>query len=76
METTNNVSGTTNKAKRYKTAIIDPPWSREQGGTFGANRPRSIFTWIKLRVGLGIYLRNCTEHVLLGTRGKAPVLCN
>ncbi len=37
--------------------------------------PRSVFTWIKLRVGLGIYLRNCTEHVLLGTCGKAPVLC-
>lgn len=37
--------------------------------------PRSIFTWVKLRVGLGNYLRNCTEHILLGTRGKAPVLC-
>jgi len=37
--------------------------------------PRSIFTWIKLHMGLGNYLRNCTEHVLLGTRGKAPVLC-
>lgn len=37
--------------------------------------PRSVFTWIKLRIGLGVYLRNCTEHVLLGTRGKAPVLC-
>ncbi len=37
---------------------------------------RSIFTWIKLRMGLGVYLRNCTEHILLGTRGKAPVLCN
>lgn len=37
--------------------------------------PRSVFTWIKFRMGLGNYLRNCTEHVLLGTRGKAPVLC-
>lgn len=37
---------------------------------------RSIFTWCKLRLGLGRYLRNCTEHILLGTRGKAPVLCN
>lgn len=36
---------------------------------------RSIFTWCKLRMGLGQYLRNCTEHVLLGSRGKAPVLC-
>lgn len=35
--------------------------------------PRSVFTWIKPRMGLGIYLRNATEHVLLGTRGKAPV---
>ena len=35
---------------------------------------RSVFTWIKPRLGLGIYLRNATEHVLLGTRGKAPVL--
>lgn len=122
MDKINNVSGDTNKARRYKTAIIDPPWTKEQGGTYGANRhyplmplgqiksmpikdlmeedshvwlwvtnatlkdghdvleawgfkPRSVFTWIKLRVGLGVYLRNCTEHVLLGTRGKAPVLC-
>lgn len=37
--------------------------------------PRSVFTWIKLRMGLGNYLRNCTEHILLGTRGKAPVQC-
>ena len=37
-------------------------------------KPRSIFTWIKPRMGLGVYLRNATEHVLLGTRGKAPVL--
>lgn len=35
--------------------------------------PRSIFTWVKPRVGLGTYLRNTTEHCLLGTRGKAPV---
>ena len=28
--------------------------------------PRSIFTWVKLRMGLGVYLRNGTEHVLLG----------
>ena len=35
--------------------------------------PRSPLTWIKPRFGLGNYLRNATEHVLLGTRGKAPV---
>ena len=35
---------------------------------------KSIFTWIKPRLGLGVYLRNCTEHVLFGTRGKAPVM--
>ncbi|MGX7245285.1 MT-A70 family methyltransferase [Enterococcus quebecensis] len=35
--------------------------------------PRSIFTWVKPRLGLGVYLRNCTEHLLLGTRGKAPI---
>ncbi|MFW3578367.1 MT-A70 family methyltransferase [Vagococcus fluvialis] len=35
--------------------------------------PRSIFTWVKPRLGLGNYLRNCTEHLLLGTRGKAPI---
>ena len=38
--------------------------------------PRSVFTWIKPRLGLGNYLRNATEHILLGTRGKAPVLFN
>lgn len=37
--------------------------------------PRSVFTWVKLRMGLGTYLRNCTEHILFGTRGKAPVRC-
>jgi N6-adenosine-specific RNA methylase IME4 len=34
---------------------------------------RSCLTWIKPRIGLGHYLRNQTEHLLLGTRGKAPV---
>ena len=34
---------------------------------------RSCLTWIKPRIGLGAYLRNHTEHLLLGTRGKAPV---
>lgn len=35
--------------------------------------PRSIYTWCKPRLGLGVYLRNCTEHLLLGTKGKAPI---
>ena len=35
--------------------------------------PRSIFTWVKPRMGLGVYLRNASEQLLLGTRGKAPV---
>lgn len=34
---------------------------------------RSPLTWIKFRLGLGVYLRNTTEHLLFGTRGKAPV---
>ncbi|MBU5362646.1 cytosine methyltransferase [Enterococcus raffinosus] len=38
--------------------------------------PRSVFTWVKPRLGLGMYLRNCTEHLLLGTRGKAPIQFN
>jgi len=36
--------------------------------------PRSPLTWVKPRFTLGNYLRNATEHVLFGTRGKAPVL--
>lgn len=35
--------------------------------------PRSPLTWIKPRIGLGQYLRNSTEHLILGTRGRAPV---
>jgi N6-adenosine-specific RNA methylase IME4 len=35
--------------------------------------PRSILTWCKPRLSLGVYLRNATEHLLLGTRGKAPI---
>lgn len=35
--------------------------------------PRSVFTWVKTRMGLGVYLRNVTEHIILGTRGKAPI---
>jgi N6-adenosine-specific RNA methylase IME4 len=35
--------------------------------------PRSVLTWCKPRFTLGNYLRNATEHLLLGTRGNAPV---
>lgn len=35
--------------------------------------PRSPLTWVKPRLGLGVYLRNTTEHMILGTRGRAPV---
>jgi len=35
--------------------------------------PRSPLTWIKPRLGLGNFLRNATEHLILGTRGDAPV---
>lgn len=35
---------------------------------------RSCLTWIKPRFGLGHYLRNQTEHLLLGTKGTTPVL--
>lgn len=36
---------------------------------------RSCLTWVKPGLGLGsYYLRNNTEHLLFGTRGKAPVL--
>ena len=35
--------------------------------------PRSVLTWVKPRFTLGNYLRNATEHLLFGTRGKAPV---
>lgn len=34
---------------------------------------RDPFYWIKPRLGLGNYLRNASETVLFGTRGKAPV---
>lgn len=34
---------------------------------------RSCLTWIKPRFGLGVYLRNQTEHLLLAVRGRAPI---
>ncbi len=37
--------------------------------------PKSILTWLKLRpqLGLGVYLRNDTEHAILGIKGKMPI---
>ncbi|WP_063050058.1 MT-A70 family methyltransferase [Nocardia arthritidis] len=35
--------------------------------------PRAPLTWIKPRLGLGQYLRNMTEHLLYGTRGRVKV---
>ena len=35
--------------------------------------PKSIFTWVKPRLGLGNYLRNCTEQMIFAIRGKAPI---
>ncbi|BDT94159.1 DNA methyltransferase [Nocardia sputorum] len=35
--------------------------------------PRSPLTWVKPRFHLGNYLRNATEHLIFGTRGRAPV---
>lgn len=34
---------------------------------------RSCLTWIKPRFGMGAYLRNQTEHLLFGVRGRAPI---
>lgn len=34
---------------------------------------RTMFHWIKPRMGLGTYLRNASETCLFATRGKAPV---
>jgi len=35
--------------------------------------PRSVFTWVKPRFNLGVYLRNASEHMIFATKGKAPV---
>lgn len=34
---------------------------------------RSLLTWIKPRLGLGSPLRNMSEHVMVGVRGKPVV---
>ena len=37
--------------------------------------PRSIFIWLKPRLGLGVYLRNCAEFVIMSNKGKkSPIL--
>jgi len=36
--------------------------------------PRSLLTWFKPYMGLGVYLRNCTEQLIFATRGRAPIL--
>jgi len=36
--------------------------------------PRSLLTWLKPHLGLGMYLRNCTEQLIFATKGKAPIL--
>lgn len=57
-------------------------WLWVTNGTIGAGLEvmeswgftyRSCLTWIKPYFGLGAHLRNQTEHVMLGTRGKAPI---
>jgi len=53
----------TNASLRYGYEVLEA-WGFE---------PRSVLTWCKPRIGLGVYLRNATEHLLLGTRGSAPV---
>lgn len=37
-------------------------------------KQKTILTWVKPRLGMGTYYRNCTEHVLFGVRPKSPVL--
>ncbi len=34
---------------------------------------KTILTWVKPRMGLGRWLRNCTEHCILATRGDPKV---
>lgn len=37
--------------------------------------PKAVLTWFKFRpqLGLGMYLRNDTEHILLAVKGKMPI---
>ena len=49
------------------------PYLKEIMDSWGL-KYRSIFTWCKPRLGLGQYLRNSTEQLILATKGKAPIL--
>ena len=35
--------------------------------------PKTILTWDKVRLGLGFWLRNVTEHCILAVKGSPPV---
>ena len=35
---------------------------------------KTMLTWIKPRLGMGTYYRNCSEHVLFGVRPRSPIL--
>ena len=48
------------------------PYAKEVCESWGFTY-RSILTWCKPRLGLGVYLRNSTEQIILATKGKAPV---
>jgi len=37
--------------------------------------PKSVICWWKIYLGLGVYYRNCTEHILFGVKGKLPICC-
>ena len=37
---------------------------------------RSMLTWAKPRLSLGVYIRNSSETILFATRGHAPVKCH
>lgn len=68
----------------YSTAVIDPPW-RYGDNLPGPGRGdglhlmsgwgfayKTMLTWAKPQIGMGRYLRNTTEHVLFGVRGRLP----
>jgi len=35
--------------------------------------PKSVFTWVKPRMGLGNFLRSATEFIILATKGNCPI---
>jgi len=37
-------------------------------------KQKTILTWVKPRLGMGTYYRNCSEHVLFGVHPKSPIL--